>query len=367
MSPDVFLDVLRDDPGDDTTRLVYADWLDDQGDSARAEFIRLFVQARSRPIEEKHLPLLGEPINALFHSHKEEWIGPRPLSLEKITWRGGLVHGLEFGSNAQIADIEPLLRRHPVRELTLHGIGGLLELARCAALESVRSLRVHQIHKGSASALDCLLGSPFLRLEHLSLSGDAVDDYLARFMARCPGLKRLRGLELHSNVLSDAGLVQLLRPGVLRLLEEWDVEAPRATRIGMNNLLMPHRAARWTGLTWGRHLPMHWSHTAVSQSCVWFTGCSSLRRLVVYLQDCPASYEVPLLRGLGSLTHLRELTIHGPIRRKDAEKMAAWPGLERLESFQIAYYWSQPEAERDEVKRILTASPHRNAATRWVV
>jgi uncharacterized protein (TIGR02996 family) len=36
-----FLDALRADPNDGTTRLVYADWLDERGDTARAEFLRL--------------------------------------------------------------------------------------------------------------------------------------------------------------------------------------------------------------------------------------------------------------------------------------------------------------------------------------
>ena len=44
MLPDAFHDALRDDPADVATRLVYADWLDDHGDAARAEFVRLQVR-----------------------------------------------------------------------------------------------------------------------------------------------------------------------------------------------------------------------------------------------------------------------------------------------------------------------------------
>jgi uncharacterized protein (TIGR02996 family) len=39
-----FLAQLRADPADDVTRLVYADWLEDQLDLARAEFLRLTVR-----------------------------------------------------------------------------------------------------------------------------------------------------------------------------------------------------------------------------------------------------------------------------------------------------------------------------------
>lgn len=39
-----FLAALKANPADDTTRLVYADWLDDRGDAARAEYLRAVVE-----------------------------------------------------------------------------------------------------------------------------------------------------------------------------------------------------------------------------------------------------------------------------------------------------------------------------------
>jgi uncharacterized protein (TIGR02996 family) len=50
LNDNVFLAKLLEVPGDDTTRLVYADWLDEQGDSisaAKAEFLRVTVQLAS--------------------------------------------------------------------------------------------------------------------------------------------------------------------------------------------------------------------------------------------------------------------------------------------------------------------------------
>ena len=38
-----FLDALKANPADDTTRLVYADWLDDRGEAAKAEYLRRVV------------------------------------------------------------------------------------------------------------------------------------------------------------------------------------------------------------------------------------------------------------------------------------------------------------------------------------
>ena len=44
MNAEAFLADICEHPEDDTPRLVFADWLDDHGDQARAEFIRLQVE-----------------------------------------------------------------------------------------------------------------------------------------------------------------------------------------------------------------------------------------------------------------------------------------------------------------------------------
>ncbi len=41
--PRAFLDAIVADIDDNAPRLIYADWLDEQGDSNRAEFIRVQV------------------------------------------------------------------------------------------------------------------------------------------------------------------------------------------------------------------------------------------------------------------------------------------------------------------------------------
>src|SRR5207249_8060556 len=41
---EAFLQAIVENPDDDTPRVVYADWLDEHGDAARAEFIRLQVR-----------------------------------------------------------------------------------------------------------------------------------------------------------------------------------------------------------------------------------------------------------------------------------------------------------------------------------
>ena len=43
-----FLEAIAADPDDEATRLVYADWLEEHGDS-RAQFLRLEIEYRKTP------------------------------------------------------------------------------------------------------------------------------------------------------------------------------------------------------------------------------------------------------------------------------------------------------------------------------
>jgi uncharacterized protein (TIGR02996 family) len=45
---EAFLRAIGAAPEDDAPRLVYADWLDDRGDAARAEFIRVQCELARR-------------------------------------------------------------------------------------------------------------------------------------------------------------------------------------------------------------------------------------------------------------------------------------------------------------------------------
>src|SRR5262245_6320063 len=70
-----FLKAILDSPDDDGPRLVYADWLDEHGESHRAEFIRLQVGlARLAPWDPRRLkPRARE--QGLLGRHGSTWAG----------------------------------------------------------------------------------------------------------------------------------------------------------------------------------------------------------------------------------------------------------------------------------------------------
>src|SRR5262245_20284550 len=54
MNEDAFLSALRDNPADDVVWLALADWLDEDGQTDRAELLRLTRQLRSMPHDERN-------------------------------------------------------------------------------------------------------------------------------------------------------------------------------------------------------------------------------------------------------------------------------------------------------------------------
>lgn len=116
-----FVSAIAASPDDDLPRLVFADWLDENGDPARAEFIRLQITAHRE--SEQFPPIIDQQtltrIRELFLANYREWLRPvyeplgQPLPTfdrppgEPRTWLGrrlrwvgeliGMFSGRDFG------------------------------------------------------------------------------------------------------------------------------------------------------------------------------------------------------------------------------------------------------------------------------
>jgi uncharacterized protein (TIGR02996 family) len=76
MKANVFLQAIREAPDDDTPRLVYADWLDDQGDAdgaARAELIRLQCRLAGLSADDPARAALAAREKEVLDTHGPEW------------------------------------------------------------------------------------------------------------------------------------------------------------------------------------------------------------------------------------------------------------------------------------------------------
>src|SRR5262245_57537404 len=68
MSEKAFLEAIIQNPDDDVPRLIFADWLDEHGQSNRAEFVRLQIRLAQTP---EYDPFYQE----IYHGRRQEFYG----------------------------------------------------------------------------------------------------------------------------------------------------------------------------------------------------------------------------------------------------------------------------------------------------
>ena len=222
MNDQAFLADIREHIDDDTPRLVYADWLDEHGDSARAELIRLECalaslrddDARRRPLWERDLELIA--------ACKEEWFGPFRHRCGYWECRRGFIDEVHTSAEALLDHAEEVFRRHAVRHLGLRlGSVAAWRVAECPHLAWVRVLGLSGNDLGDVG-VRLLAGSPHLaRLTTLELARTNIGPAGAEALAGSPHLARLIRLDLAGNVVGRAGALALVSsehlPGLVSL------------------------------------------------------------------------------------------------------------------------------------------------------
>ncbi len=113
---DPFLRAVLAHPDDDQPRLVYADWLDEQGDP-RGEFIRLQVElARHGPAHPRHKGWMRRAAE-LFLQHGREWGRPLQGWVRPCRFRRGFVETVFVDWRRYDECAAAVRERAPVREV----------------------------------------------------------------------------------------------------------------------------------------------------------------------------------------------------------------------------------------------------------
>ena len=188
-----FLEAIREDPADDVPRLVFADWLEDEGDYDRAEFIRVQCElARGVRDRGRSLELLAR-YRHLFEANREKWLGPLAELAPDALFERGFVDSIRVSASLFLEHAEAIFGQHPIRKLRLERAHRILyEVAACP-------------HLADLNALD-------LQAEPLR------DDGLA-ILGRCKVLSRLRTLDLPRIECTGEGVRGLLGRGAVAGLE----------------------------------------------------------------------------------------------------------------------------------------------------
>jgi uncharacterized protein (TIGR02996 family) len=214
-----FLQAILETPEEDGPRLVFADWLEDQGDTDRAEFIRLRIQSyHDSAIGRRNLPRSA----SLLEANWARWVAP--LS-RWVTARGARCHEFWLGSRgrAHSPEVVNQFPRGFVNALHLDA-GPLLDHAEeIFRLAPVSILKI----SGACTFADELARCPQLEwirwLEFADYFSDPLDEPGLVALATSPHFKRLRALILHRNNLGDRGVQALARAPWMRTLERLDL------------------------------------------------------------------------------------------------------------------------------------------------
>jgi uncharacterized protein (TIGR02996 family) len=226
---DGFLQAIREAPEDDTPRLVYADWLEENGEADRAEFIRTQCALASLPKDDPRRPVLVARERELLEIHKRAWLGHlTALGADSSRYRAGWwfqrgfveeveIKAVDFVANAAaVLAVAPVLSGLCLQEVRDHlpALGACPQLGQTSRLkflpepEGMWGLR----HAGLGTAdLEAFFASPHLgRLTSFDLSFHHVDAGGARALAKAATLTGLTTLDLSSCVaVGDEGAAAL--------------------------------------------------------------------------------------------------------------------------------------------------------------
>lgn len=279
---DVFLADILANPADDVPRLIYADWLEENGELARAEFIRVQIELAKPREQGPELWALQQREEELLHKGRGAWLGRIRELVLGTTFRRGFVHTVTMEPAGFVEYADELFALAPVQGLRLMTRTGLYdpslvdpknELVTSRHLRRLTHLQLNvpfNADQGQALAAKCealaelaidanLLGleevRPFLEgpraagLRSLSLPASLLDPNLVRLVSESatlanlatlrlqrrgnglsrqeiellgasPQLSRLRTLDLCDNRLDEESVRALTRGAFMPHLEE---------------------------------------------------------------------------------------------------------------------------------------------------
>jgi uncharacterized protein (TIGR02996 family) len=353
-----FLRAIHDDPDDPETYLVYADWLEDQGESTRAQLIRADLDYDWSPGRHSQAEALSQQAEALRNQVEKSWADFKKWKrLFNLRWRWGLPSEARSGPLPSARRIRALpefpwlttlsmeeaptpeewdllAQRSSLHTLFLTGTAAFEPIAR---LTEVRGL--HSFYAGPTDA-DLERLAPLGQLRILDLDASAITDAGLSHLMSFPLLERLR---LCVAKITDAGLDYLAR---LRHLKELDLGSTSITDAGLRKL---------SALTGLRDLDVGESRVT-SASLDVLVGFKNLRRLgvgsvpgiddrtVLRLAELPWLVDLDLRRTDVTRYNLRNAASKFPKLKR--VRMEASMGIEGRDSTEIEAFHLDMEAAR---------------------
>lgn len=342
------------DPDDDLVRLVYADFVEENGDPARGELIRIQCELARLPEWDREAAELRHRERVLLARHGRQWLRELP-AIAGVRWgefrRGFIdeIHVADLGALFAVA--ESLGQLTPLSGVTLRSLPG--ERIRPRSVPWLRRLRVEIEDRDGIdlSALERFFDLPVAeRLTGLDLSGHRVGNAGAAVLGRASGLTELKWLNL-AGCFVDADGVRALAEAKhlsgltsLRLASypHSDLDDPVAEDAGLEVVASSRTFANLTELSVGNvGLPSDGFRRLLESQTL-----TNLAK-VVFASETPATDDDfqagPTAARWRSLSIIR---FHAGRDGAGFDLVANCPQLQNLERLRIHGWRMKPEAMR---------------------
>jgi uncharacterized protein (TIGR02996 family) len=313
---DAFLEAIIAEPDDDGLRLIYADWLEEHGGEARAEFIRVQIESARLPDNDARQWDLAEREQQLLAEHGTDWTSTLRPFVRRCGFRRGFVEQILVNAQPLVYLAQTIFRLAPVRHLAVRDVMAfarqpdaaartepLLEFTpqwRTIDLAQQRIQRVGLVN-GLLNRWDC-----FPSLTRLNLNGNWLTRESIAEFADSPLLGQLMALGLSANGFGPDAWVEVLRSKYCKRLTELG--------LGHNQLTAEH-------VLLFRGLP----------------AAESLARLDLSFNPLGASGARALVETVPALTGLRELLLsRTDLKDEGVRALAGGPLLSQLHSLDLS-------------------------------
>jgi len=197
------LRTIRETPEDDTARLVYADLVEEEGDPARGEFIRVQVALANTPETAPERRALEDREHDLLAENESRWLGVPTDSDGLVRWQfvRGFVDDVTATPSFMLNEGSDLCAVNPVRRWRVGSSQGdmpedLVEAGRRGWFSRLEALDLSGWYTAIGELERFLTRSDFSRLRELDLTGRPGLDYLPGILERSPFLTQLKTLRI---------------------------------------------------------------------------------------------------------------------------------------------------------------------------
>jgi len=201
------LQAIVNRPMDTVPRLIYADWLEERGDCAPAEFIRMQCELdfQCRPYTGR-LAELDQRQKQLLADHCEDWLREVRGTIRDFSFERGFVDWVCMTPTQFRAGADRVFRRCPIGSLTL-------QCERERRADWIPGMSIFYRNRDvPLGPMGDLFESPCLKqLNRLCIDMTRISDEDADALARCRYLRRVYTVSVRYNALSDVGQQLLSR------------------------------------------------------------------------------------------------------------------------------------------------------------